>query len=62
MTSLILVRVFGNSPEFLLNVQCRNDLCAAVHNPRERERIERARSLKKSRETTLRDRNAANSQ
>ena len=45
-TSLILARVFGNSPEFWLNVQRRNDLWAAVHNPKERERIERARPLK----------------
>ena len=45
-TALILARVFGNSPEFWLNVQRRNDLWQAMHNPRERERIKRARPLR----------------
>lgn len=45
-TALILARVFGNSPEFWLNVQRRRDLWDAMHSPRERERIERARALK----------------
>ena len=44
-TALILARVFGNSPDFWLNVQRRSDLWKAVHSPRDRERIERARSL-----------------
>ncbi len=44
-TALILARVFGNSPDFWLNAQRRNDLWAAMHSPRERERIERARPL-----------------
>jgi addiction module HigA family antidote len=44
-TALILARVFGNSPEFWLNVQRRNDLWEAMHSPRERERIKRARLL-----------------
>ncbi len=44
-TALILARVFGNSPEFWLNVQRRSDLWEAMHSPRERERIERARPL-----------------
>jgi antitoxin HigA-1 len=44
-TALILARVFGNSPEFWLNVQRRTDLWEAMHSPRERERIERARPL-----------------
>jgi addiction module HigA family antidote len=44
-SALILARVFGNSPDFWLNVQRRNDLWAAMHSPRERERIERARPL-----------------
>ena len=42
-TALILGRVFGNSPDFWLNVQRRSDLWEAMHNPRERQRIERAR-------------------
>src|SRR5471030_110150 len=44
-TALILARVFGNSPEFWLNVQRRCDLWEAMHSPRERERIKRARPL-----------------
>ena len=44
-TALILARVFGNSPEFWLNVQRRTDLWEAMHSPRERERIKRARPL-----------------
>ena len=44
-TALILARVFGNSPEFWLNVQRRSDLWEAMHSPRERRRIERARPL-----------------
>src|SRR5437868_14643718 len=45
-TALILARAFGNSPEFWLNVQRRGDLWDAMHSPRERERIKRARPLK----------------
>ena len=45
-TALILARVFGNSPDFWLNVQRRNDLWQALNSPRERERIKRARPLK----------------
>jgi addiction module HigA family antidote len=40
-----LARVFGNSPDFWLNVQRRSDLWEAMHSPRERKRIERARPL-----------------
>ena len=45
-TALILARVFGNSPEFWLNVQRRTDLWAAMNSPRERERIRRARPIR----------------
>ena len=44
-TALILARVFGNSPEFWLNVQRRSDLWEAMHSTTERQRIERARPL-----------------
>ena len=47
-TALILSRVFGNTPDFWLNVQRRNNLWAALHSPRERKRIERARPLKEA--------------
>jgi antitoxin HigA-1 len=45
-TALILSRVFGNSPDFWLNAQRRSDLWEAMHSPKERARIERARPLK----------------
>jgi len=45
-TALILARVFGNSPEFWLNVQRRSDLWQAMHSPLERKRIERAKPLR----------------
>jgi addiction module HigA family antidote len=45
-TALILARVFGNSPDFWLNVQRRCDLWEAMHSPHERERIRRARPIK----------------
>ena len=41
-----VARVFGNSAEFWLNVQRRQDLWEAMHSPSERKRIERARPLK----------------
>ncbi len=45
-TALILARVFGNSPDFWLNVQRRGDLWTAMHSPRELQRIQKARPLK----------------
>jgi addiction module HigA family antidote len=47
-TALILARVFGNNAEFWLNVQRRKDLWDALHSPKRRERIERARPLRRS--------------
>ena len=44
-TALILARVFGNSPEFWLNVQRRTDLWEAMNSPQERARILRARRI-----------------
>jgi len=44
-TALILARVFGNSPDFWLNVQRRGDLWEAMNSPRDRARIERARPM-----------------
>ena len=44
-TALILARVFGNSPDFWLNLQRRSDLWEAMNSPRERKRIERAKPL-----------------
>jgi|SRR5438105_4724911 antitoxin HigA-1 len=45
-TALMLTRVFGNSADFWLNVQRRNDLWEALHSPERRKRIERARRLR----------------
>lgn len=44
-TALILARVFGNSADFWLNLQRRNDLWQALNNPDQIQRIERARPL-----------------
>ena len=46
-TALILARVFGNSSDFWLNVQRRTDLWEAMHSPRERARIARAKPLQR---------------
>jgi addiction module HigA family antidote len=45
-TALILSRVFGNSPEFWLNVQRRTDLWEAMNSPRELKRIKRAKPIR----------------
>lgn len=44
-TALMLARVFGNSPEFWLNLQRRSDIWEALHTPTRRERIERAKAM-----------------
>lgn len=44
-TALMLAKVFGNTPDFWLNVQQRNDLWNALNNPKRRARIERAKPL-----------------
>ncbi|MFN8831134.1 MAG: HigA family addiction module antitoxin [Labrys sp. (in: a-proteobacteria)] len=44
-TALMLARVFGNMPDFWLNVQRRNDLWQALNSPERRARIERARPI-----------------
>jgi len=45
-TALMLARVFGNSADFWLNVQRRNDLWDALHSRERRQRIERARPVR----------------
>jgi addiction module HigA family antidote len=47
-TALILARVFGNSPEFWLNIQRRTDLWDAMNSPGKRKRIERAKPIGKA--------------
>lgn len=44
-TALILSRVFGNSPDFWLNIQRRSDLWDVLNSPKERARIERAKPI-----------------
>ena len=44
-TALMLARVFGNSADFWLNLQRRNDLWTAMNSPERRARIERARAV-----------------
>lgn len=44
-SALIMARVFGNSPDFWLNVQRRTELWEAMHDPKEQARIERAKPL-----------------
>jgi addiction module HigA family antidote len=45
-TALILARAFGNSADFWLNVQRRNELWQALHSPERRRRIARARPVR----------------
>ena len=44
-TALMLARVFGNSPDFWLNLQRRIDLWEALNTPKRRKRIEQAKAL-----------------
>ena len=41
-TALMLAKAFGNTPNFWLNLQQRNDLWIALHSPKRMEKIERA--------------------
>jgi addiction module HigA family antidote len=47
-TALMLSRAFGNSADFWLNVQRRNELWEALHSPERRQRIERARPVRRA--------------
>jgi plasmid maintenance system antidote protein VapI len=44
----MLARVFGNSADFWLNVQRRTDLWQALNSRRRRERIERAKPVRRA--------------
>ena len=44
-TAMMLSRVFGNTPDFWLNVQRLNDMWDALNDPRRRQRIGRAKRL-----------------
>ena len=45
-TALMLARVLGNTPDFWLNLQQRNDLWTALHTPDRLERIKRAKPIR----------------
>lgn len=47
-TALILARVFDTSPDFWLNLQRRVDLWEALNTPKRKERIQRARPVKRA--------------
>ncbi len=44
-TALMLAKVLGNTPDFWMNLQQRNDIWLALNTPKRRERIDRARSI-----------------
>ena len=44
-TALILAHVFGNSADFWLNMQHRNDLWAVMHDPEQRAPIKQVKPL-----------------
>ena len=44
-TALMLATVFGNTAEFWLKLQQRNDLWKALNTPKRRARIDRARPI-----------------
>ena len=41
-----LAKVFGNTPDFWLNTQRRNDIWAALHTPKRKAKIDRARPIR----------------
>ncbi len=45
-TALMLAKVFENTPDFWLNLQRRNDIWAALHTPKRKARIEKARPIR----------------
>lgn len=44
-TALMLARVFGNNPDFWLNLQRRNDIWEALNTPKRKFRIDRVRPI-----------------
>ena len=45
-TALMLAKVFGNTPDFWLDTQRRNDIWAALHTPKRKAKIDRARPIR----------------
>lgn len=44
-TALMLSKVFGNTPDFWLNTQQRNDIWAVLHSKRRAARVKRAKPI-----------------
>lgn len=44
-TALMLATVFGNTPDFWLNLQRRNDIWQALHSNKRKARIDKARPI-----------------
>jgi addiction module HigA family antidote len=44
-TALILAKVFGNTPDFWLNLQKRNDIWNVMHSPARKARIDRVQPI-----------------
>ena len=47
-TALMLAKVFGNTPNFWLNLQQRNDLWTALHSPKRMKIIERVKPIREA--------------
>ena len=47
-TALMLAKVFESTPDFWLNMQRRNDIWAALHTPKRKARIEKARPIREA--------------
>jgi len=45
-TALMLAKVFESTPDFWLNMQRRNDIWAALHTPKRKAKIEKARPIR----------------
>ena len=45
-TALILAKVFGNTPDFWLNLQQRNDIWNALNTEKRKKRIDQAKPIK----------------
>jgi addiction module HigA family antidote len=44
-TALMLAKAFGNTPDFWLNLQQRNDIWAALHSPKRMAKIDQAKPI-----------------
>ncbi len=47
-TALMLAKVFGNTADFWLNIQQRNDIWAALNSPKRMAKIERAKPIREA--------------